>query len=104
MHPEDLSFRNRADAGRQLVPRLMAYAAENPVVLALPRGGVPPAFEVAKALRAPLDLIFVRKIGAPGHAEFGLGAVVDGAHPQVVLIDPAWVILKFAASRPRSAG
>jgi putative phosphoribosyl transferase len=89
MHPEDLSFRNRADAGRQLVPRLMAYAAENPVVLALPRGGVPPAFEVAKALRAPLDLIFVRKIGAPGHAEFGLGAVVDGAHPQVVLNEEA---------------
>jgi putative phosphoribosyl transferase len=46
---------------------------------------VPVASEVARALRAPLDLIFVRKIGAPGHAEFGLGAVVDGAHPQVVL-------------------
>src|SRR5215210_3619947 len=85
MHPEDLSFRDRADAGRQLVPRLRTYAAQNPVVLALPRGGVPVAFEVAQALRAPLDLIFVRKIGAPGHAEFGLGAVVDGAHPQVVL-------------------
>lgn len=85
MHPEDLSFRNRADAGRRLVPRLMVYAAQSPVILALPRGGVPVAFEVAKALRAPLDLIFVRKIGAPGHAEFGLGAVVDGSHPQVVL-------------------
>ncbi|MBQ0822830.1 phosphoribosyltransferase [Microvirga sp. HBU67558] len=89
MHPEDLSFRNRADGGRQLVPRLMPYAAQHPVVLALPRGGVPVAFEVAKALRAPLDLIFVRKIGAPGHAEFGLGAVVDGAHPQVVLNEDA---------------
>ncbi len=89
MHPQDLSFRNRADGGRQLVPRLMPYAAQHPIVLALPRGGVPVAFEVAKALRAPLDLIFVRKIGAPGHAEFGLGAVVDGAHPQVVLNEDA---------------
>jgi putative phosphoribosyl transferase len=89
MQPDDLSFRDRAEAGRQLVPRLMAYAAENPVVLALPRGGVPVAFEVARALQAPLDLIFVRKIGAPGHAEFGLGAVVDGAHPQVVLNEEA---------------
>jgi putative phosphoribosyl transferase len=89
MQPDDLSFRDRAEAGRQLVPRLMAYAAENPVVLALPRGGVPVAFEVARVLRAPLDLIFVRKIGAPGHAEFGLGAVIDGAHPQVVLNEEA---------------
>jgi putative phosphoribosyl transferase len=85
MHPDDLSFRDRQDAGRQLVPHLLAHAELSPVVLALPRGGVPVAFEVARALRAPLDLIFVRKIGAPGHAEFGLGAVVDGAHPQVVL-------------------
>jgi putative phosphoribosyl transferase len=89
MQPDDLSFRDRAEAGRQLAQRLMTYAAERPVVLALPRGGVPVAFEVAKALRAPLDLVFVRKIGAPGHAEFGLGAVVDGAHPQVVLNEDA---------------
>jgi putative phosphoribosyl transferase len=89
MQPDDLSFRDRADAGRQLVAPLRAYAAQHPVVLALPRGGVPVAFEVAKALRAPLDLVFVRKIGAPGHAEFGLGAVVDGAHPQVVLNEEA---------------
>jgi putative phosphoribosyl transferase len=89
MHPDELSFRDREDAGRQLVPHLLAYADQNPVVLALPRGGVPVAFEVTKALRAPLDLIFVRKIGAPNHAEFGLGAVVDGAHPQVVLNEEA---------------
>jgi putative phosphoribosyl transferase len=94
MQPDDLSFRDRADAGRQLVPRLMAYAADNVVILALPRGGVPVAFEVARALRAPLDLIFVRKIGAPGHAEFGIGAVVDGAHPQVVLNEEALGHLK----------
>jgi putative phosphoribosyl transferase len=89
LHPDDLSFRDRAEAGRQLAPHLMAYADQSPVVLALPRGGVPVAFEVAQALRAPLDLVFVRKIGAPGHAEFGLGAVVDGAHPQVVLNEDA---------------
>jgi predicted phosphoribosyltransferase len=56
-------------------------------VLALPRGGVPVAFEVARALDAPLDVVLVRKIGAPGHEELGLGAVVDGANPQIVLND-----------------
>jgi putative phosphoribosyl transferase len=86
---DTLSFRDRADAGRQLARQLMKYARCQPVVLALPRGGVPPAFEVARALQAPLDLLFVRKIGAPGHPEFGLGAVVDGAHPQVVLNEEA---------------
>jgi putative phosphoribosyl transferase len=85
MHSDDLSFRDRAEAGRQLARQLMTHAGQNPVILALPRGGVPVAFEVARALRVLLDLIFVRKLGAPGHAEFGLGAVVDGAHPQVVL-------------------
>jgi putative phosphoribosyl transferase len=89
MQPDNLGFRDRAEAGRRLAQRLMPYAARHPVVLALPRGGVPVAFEVARALRAPLDLIFVRKIGAPSHAEFGLGAIVDGAHPQVVLNEEA---------------
>ena len=78
-------FADRRDAGRKLAPALMRYADEDPVVLALPRGGVPVAHEVAAALGAPLDLLFVRKIGAPGHPELGLGAVVDGADPQVVL-------------------
>jgi putative phosphoribosyl transferase len=85
MQLDDLSFRDRAEAGRRLARHLLGHKSQRPVVLALPRGGVPVAFEVAKALQAPLDLLFVRKIGAPGHAEFGLGAVVDGAHPQVVL-------------------
>jgi putative phosphoribosyl transferase len=98
MQPNDLSFRDRADAGRQLVPHLMAHSADNNVVLALPRGGVPVAFEIARALRAPLDLIFVRKIGAPGHAEYGLGAVVDGAHPQVVLNKEALDLLNVPQS------
>lgn len=83
--PTGRVFRDRHDAGRQLATALRGYAKDNPVVLALPRGGVPVAFEVAKALGAELDLLFVRKIGAPGHDELGIGAVVDGLHPQLVL-------------------
>ena len=78
-------FTDRRDAGRRLAEALLAYREEDPVVLALPRGGVPVAYEVARRLEAPLDLVFVRKIGAPHQPEFGLGAVVDGADPQIVL-------------------
>ena len=81
-------FANRHDAGRKLARALQDHAAQHPVVLALPRGGVPVAFEVTQLLGAPLDLLFVRKIGAPGHPEYGIGAVVDGRHPQLV-INPA---------------
>ena len=76
---------DRSDAGRQLAARLLPMALERPVVYALPRGGVPVALEIARALRAPLDLILVRKIGAPGAPEVALGAVVDGEHPQTVI-------------------
>jgi putative phosphoribosyl transferase len=68
---------------------LVKFDRFDPIVLALPRGGVPVAFEVAKALRAPLDLLMVRKIGAPGREEFGIGAVVDGSDPQIVLNEEA---------------
>ncbi|WP_417622481.1 phosphoribosyltransferase [Parasphingorhabdus sp.] len=78
-------FADRRDAGRQLAARLADKAAENPVILALPRGGVPVAYEVAKALDAELDLLMVRKIGAPGWPEYGMGAVIDGANPQLVM-------------------
>ena len=78
-------FADRHDAGRQLAAALRTHADQDPVVLALPRGGVPVAYEVAMELLAPLDLLFVRKIGAPGHPELGIGAVVDGASPQVVM-------------------
>ena len=78
-------FRNRRDAGRRLAVALASYRESRPIVLALPRGGVPVGFEVAKALAAPLDVLLVRKIGAPGHEELGLGAVVDGHDPQLVL-------------------
>src|SRR5690349_18770054 len=79
------AFDDRADAGRRLATALMHLKDENPIVLALPRGGVPVAFEAATALSAPLDVILVRKIGAPRQKELGLGAVVDGPHPQIVL-------------------
>ena len=60
-----MSFRNRSEAGKKLASALQRYAGENPVVLALPRGGVPVAAEVAAALNAPLGLVLVRKIGVP---------------------------------------
>lgn len=78
-------FKNRKDAGRKLAARLLQYKDEHPVVLALPRGGVPVAYEVAMALKAPLDVVVVRKLGAPGQPELGIGAVVGGDHPQSVL-------------------
>ncbi len=81
----DTVFADRRDAGRRLATALMKYKDRNAIVLALPRGGVPVAYEVARALRAPLDVLLVRKIGAPGHPELGIGAVVDGADPQIVL-------------------
>lgn len=80
-------FRDRRDAGRRLAAALARYRDLRPVVLALPRGGVPVGFEVARALAAPLDVLLVRKIGAPGYPELGLGAVIDGADPHVVLND-----------------
>lgn len=80
-----LKFTNRADAGRQLAERLAKFDAENPVVLALPRGGVPVGYEIAEALDAPLDVILVRKLGAPGFSELGIGAVAEGPSPQVIL-------------------
>lgn len=71
-------FRNRADAGRQLAELLVRLRDERPLVLALPRGGVVVAFEVARALGAPLDVWIARKIGAPGRPELGIGAISEG--------------------------
>jgi putative phosphoribosyl transferase len=79
-----MSFKDRADAGRKLALALAAYKNQQPVVLALPRGGVPVAAKVAAALNAPLDLILVRKIGVPYRPELAMGAVVDGDEPLVV--------------------
>ena len=72
-------YRDRTDAGQKLAERLTAYADRADVlVLALPRGGVPVAFEVARALRAPLDIFLVRKLGVPGHEELAMGAIATG--------------------------
>lgn len=72
-------YRDRLEAGRILATKLTAYAdRKDVVVLALPRGGVPVAFEVAKALQAPLDVFVVRKLGVPGHEELAMGAIATG--------------------------
>lgn len=78
-------FVDRTDAGRQLASRLKALDLPDPVIYALPRGGVPLAVEIAQALKAPVDLVLVRKIGAPGHPELALAAVVDGEDAQTVI-------------------
>ena len=83
--PESQLFRDRTHAGQELAEALQHLAPDSPLVLALPRGGVPVAFEVAQRLRAPLDLVLVRKIGAPGNEELALGAVIDGAEPKWVI-------------------
>jgi putative phosphoribosyl transferase len=72
-------FHDRAEAGRLLAEKLTAYANRQDIrILALPRGGVPVAFEIAKALRAPLDVFLVRKLGVPGHEELAMGAIASG--------------------------
>ena len=96
-------FTNRSDAGVQLAARLAERLTEleahDPVVYALPRGGVPVAVEVARCLHAPLDLILVRKIGAPGYPEVALGAVVNGPSPQTIVNEDV-----FAATGGDSVG
>jgi putative phosphoribosyl transferase len=76
---------DRRSAGRRLATRLSHLRNSDPIVLALPRGGVPVAYEIARALNARLGLIMVRKLGAPGQPEFAIGAIIDGDDPQVVL-------------------
>ena len=73
-----MRFRNRRHAGRLLAARLGEDTFKDPVVLALPRGGVPVGYEVAVAMSAPLDVFVARKVGAPGHEEFGIGAIAEG--------------------------
>lgn len=79
-----MPFKDRSEAGRLLADALAGYKDEQTVILALPRGGVPVAAEVAAALEAPLDLILVRKIGVPFQPELAMGAVVDGGDPIIV--------------------
>lgn len=85
-NPVPRRFRNREEAGKVLAERLRHLAGDpRLIVLALPRGGVPVAFEIAMALGAPLDVFVVRKLGVPGHEELALGAIATG--PVVVLND-----------------
>lgn len=86
-------FADRIDAGRQLAATLLHLKDERPILLALPRGGVPVAFEVATQLDAPLALVLIRKLGAPFQPEFAVGAVADGAEPVIVLHKPALAML-----------
>jgi predicted phosphoribosyltransferase len=79
-----MPFKDRSDAGQKLAAALTKYKDRDPVILALPRGGVPVAAEVAALFNAPLDLILVRKVGVPFQPELAMGAVVDGGAPLVV--------------------
>lgn len=79
LQPEGERFRDRVDAGRKLAGALVAYRGQpDLLVLALPRGGVPVGYEVARALGAPLDVFLVRKLGVPGHEELAMGAIATG--------------------------
>lgn len=93
---EEMVFADRVEAGRKLAARLLKYQDKNPVVLGVPRGGVPVAYEVARALKAPLDVIIVRKLGAPGEPELGIGAVVDGDHPETILNPEVMSVLRVS--------
>jgi len=104
-------YRNRSAAGQQLATMLLTYANRNDVmVLALPRGGVPVAFEVARALHAPLDIFLVRKLGVPGHEELAMGAIATGGvrvlNPETVkyLGIPASVIDSITAVELKELG
>jgi putative phosphoribosyl transferase len=76
-HDTGMVFADRRHAGRLLAEQLAGFAAGQPIVVALPRGGVPVGFEVAQALAAPLDILAVRKLGAPQNPEFGVGAIAE---------------------------
>ncbi|MGH7030143.1 MAG: phosphoribosyltransferase [Stellaceae bacterium] len=89
-------FADRSAAGRELSRRLQHLRAERPIVLALPRGGVPVGFEIAEGLDAPLEIVLVRKIGAPGQPELALGAVVDGETAQALIDDQLAAALAVA--------
>jgi len=98
-------FRDRAEAGRRLAEKLVEYAGRPDVlVLALPRGGVPVAFEVAQALKAPLDVFVVRKLGVPGHEELAMGAIASGGitvlnEDVIQVLHPRFRVIEAVAAR-----
>ena len=87
MSRDSRRFRDRTEAGRLLGEAIAEKDYPDPVVLALPRGGIPIAIEVARALTAPMDLILVRKIGVPSQPELAAGAIVDGGEPETIYND-----------------
>jgi putative phosphoribosyl transferase len=89
-------FADREDAGRKLGTKLMRFKGQDACIFALPRGGVPVGFEIARMLGAPLDLIIVRKLGAPHQPELAIGALADGEHPQIVLNDDIVTMLRVS--------
>jgi putative phosphoribosyl transferase len=91
-------FHDRKEAGQRLAEELLRYKHEHPVIIALPRGGVPVAFEVAKKLHAPLDIVIVRKLGAPGQKELAIGALVEGKKPLVFLNNYIMTSLRVSES------
>ncbi|MBV8187507.1 MAG: phosphoribosyltransferase [Alphaproteobacteria bacterium] len=93
-----MRFRNRQEAGKLLAKALELYRHDRPLVLALPRGGVPVAAEVAQSLHAPLDLMLVRKIGVPDQPELAMGAVVEGKPPLALRNEP---VIRMLAVRDR---
>ena len=102
-----MQFVDRADAGRRLAQALHSYRDRDPIVLALPRCGLPVAAEIAAALAAPLDVVLVRKIGAPGQPELAMGALVEGDPPTIarneVVISGAGIDERaFAAATQRA--
>lgn len=78
-------FTDRREAGQRLLKRLGSLDPENTIIVALPRGGLPVADVIAKALGVPLDIVFVRKVGLPGHPEFAVAAVTDGENPNITV-------------------
>jgi putative phosphoribosyl transferase len=91
-----MPFRDRQEAGKRLAAALVSFKNQRPVVLALPRGGVPVASEVAEELAAPLDLVLVRKIGAPVQPELAMGAVAEGTPPVTLRNDPVVRALRIS--------
>jgi len=92
-----MMFANRQDAGLQLAAKLLRYRKQRPVVLALPRGGVPVGFEIAMKLEAPLDVVLVRKIGHPRWPELAIGAIADGEKLEKIIDDVA--VAEFGVSQ-----
>lgn len=91
-------FATRTEAGRKLAERLAALSLADPIILALPRGGVPVAVEVARVLKAPVDLLMVRKIGVPWQPELAAAAVVDGERHDLVFNDSVMKVLGLHTS------